>query len=217
MVVRMKMPQTRLSRRTGIQWLLVLIFFTPLPAKTHEAQRPRILGVAHIALYVSDLDKARNFYEDFLGFQESFTLKRDDGSVRIAFVKINDQQYLELFTDPPKTDGQLNHVAIYTDNAQQMRNYLAEHGVEVPATVAKGKTGNYNFTFTDRDKHSVEIVQYQSDSWTGQNQGKSMPATRISNHIMHVGFLVDALDPAMDFYRDLLGFREFWRGSSEDN
>lgn len=211
MVVRMKTQQTGVL----LLLLLLLLFATPLAGKTREVQRPRILGIAHMALYVSDLDKARTFYEDFLGFQETFTLKRDDGSVRIAFVKINDKQYLELFTDPPKSDGQLNHVAIFTDNAQQMRDYLAEHGVEVPATVAKGKTGNYNFTFTDPDKHSVEVVQYLPDSWTGQNQGKLEPSTRISNHIMHVGFLVGALDPAMKFYRDLLGFREFWRGSSD--
>ena len=107
-----------------------------------EIQRPRILGVAHIALYTSDLAKARAFYEDFLGFQEPFTLKRDDGSIRTAFVKINDRQYVELFTDPPKHDGQLNHIAIYTDNAQRMRDYLAAHGIKVPATVSKGKTRN---------------------------------------------------------------------------
>src|SRR5437660_12811956 len=99
-----------------------------------EIQRPRILGVAHIALYTSDLANARSFYEDFLGFQEPFTLKRDDGSVRIAFVKVNDAQYVELFTDSPKQDGQLNHIAVLTDNASQMRDYLAEHGIKVPET-----------------------------------------------------------------------------------
>src|SRR5437588_11362744 len=102
--------------------LFVLAFVTAMPAQTREVQRPRILGVAHIAFYVSDLSKARGFYEDFLGFEEPFSLKREDGSVRVAFVKINDKQYVELFTDPAKNDGQLNHTAIYTDNAQQMRD-----------------------------------------------------------------------------------------------
>src|SRR5689334_22292122 len=145
---------------------LILLLTTSLLGQK-EAQRPRILGVAHIALYTSDLAKARAFYEDFIGFQEPFTLKRDDGSVRIAFVKINDKQYVELFTDPPKQDGQLNHIAVYTDNASQMRDYLAEHGIKVPATVPKGKTGNYNFTIQDPDGHTVEIVEYLPDSLTG--------------------------------------------------
>jgi len=40
-----------------------------------------------------------------------------------------------------------------------------------------------------------------------------MPPTRIARHIMHVGVLVGDLDKAMAFYRDILGFKEFWRGS----
>ena len=198
-----------------IRFVLILLLVTTLPAQTAK-QRPRILGVAHIAIFTSDLAKARTFYEDFLGYQEPFTLKRDDGSIRIVFVKINDKQYVELFTDPPKEDGQLNHFAVYTDNAEQMRDYLSEHGIKVPATVAKGKTGNYNFTIQDPDGHTLEIVQYLSDSLTGRNQGKFASSSRISSRIMHVGFLVRDLEASMKFYRDLLGFQEFWRGSSND-
>jgi catechol 2,3-dioxygenase-like lactoylglutathione lyase family enzyme len=183
-------------------------------AQKQEVPRPRVLGIAHAAFYVSDLGKARSFYEDFLGFEEPFSLKREDGSVRIAFVKINDNQYLELFTDPPKNDGQLTHVSIYTDDAPQMCEYLAMRGVKVPDKVARGKTGNDNFTVTDPDGHGLEIVQYEQQSWTGQNHGKFLGGSRISNHIMHVGFLVRDLDSAMKFYRDVLGFKEFWRGSA---
>src|SRR5512141_480289 len=76
-----------------------------------ETKRPKILGAAHMAIYVSDLAKARAFYKDFLGFDEPFSLKRKDGTERIVFIKINDQQYLELFAEPPKNDGQLNHIS----------------------------------------------------------------------------------------------------------
>lgn len=196
--------------------LNVILFLALTLSAQRELSRPRILGVAHIALYTSDLPKARVFYEDFLGFQEPFTLKRDDGSVRIAFVKINDKQYVELFSDAPKEDGQLNHIAVYTDNAPQMRDYLAAHGIKVPPSVPKGKTGNYNFTIQDPDGHTLEIVQYAPDSLTSKNEGRFAPASRISSRIMHVGFLVRDLEAAMKFYRDLLGFQEFWRGSSNN-
>ena len=33
-------------------------------------ERPKVLGVAHMAIYVKDLAKARQFYEDFLGYAE---------------------------------------------------------------------------------------------------------------------------------------------------
>jgi catechol 2,3-dioxygenase-like lactoylglutathione lyase family enzyme len=192
-----------------------VIFFAVLVCSSAIAQkqpRPRVLGVAHMALYVSDLQAARVFYKDFLGFAEPYVLKRDDGSDRIAFIKINDEQYIELFAEAPKQDGHLNHIAFYTDSAPAMRQYLATRGVKVPDTVGKGRIGNSNFNIVDPDGHTVEIVQYEPDSWTLREKGKFMPDTRISTHIAHVGVLVASLDPAMKFYRDILGFEDIWRG-----
>src|ERR1700730_11042805 len=104
-----------------------------------DVQRPRILGVAHMALYVGDLAKYRAFYKDFLGYDEPYSLKQKGGTAdRIAFIKINEQQYLELFAEEPQhNDGQLNHISFYTDNAKAMRDYLAARAVKVPETVGK--------------------------------------------------------------------------------
>jgi catechol 2,3-dioxygenase-like lactoylglutathione lyase family enzyme len=181
---------------------------------TDAPKRPRVLGVAHMALFVSDLQKARAFYKDLLGYEEPYTLQRDDHSDRIAFIKINEDQYVELFAETPKQDGHLNHIAFFTDSAEKMRAYLASQGVQVPEKVGKGKIGNSNFNITDPDGHTVEIVQYELDSWTRREKGKYLPDTRISQHMAHVGVLIGALDPAMKFYRDILGFQEFWRGGA---
>ena len=190
-----------------------------LPAASPPGQgstnRPRILGVAHVAFYVSDLARTRTFYQDFLGFdEEPFTLKKRDGSERIVFIKINDRQYLELFAEEPRAGERLNHVAIYTDDADRMRAYLASKGVGVPEKVGKGQTGNKNFNIKDPDDHILEIVEYQPDSMTSKDTGQHMPDTRVSTHIMHAGFLVGDLDKSMEFYRGVLGFSEFWRGSA---
>lgn len=196
---------------------LLLICFTIASRAGDEVMRPRILGISHINFYVSDLQKARRFYEDFLGFAEPYDLKRDDGSVSLAFVKINDDQTIELSTDPPrqaKQEGQLSHIAFFTDSAEGMREYLASRGVKVPATVPKGRIGNLNFTVQGPDGHNVEIVQYVPESWARQQAGKYLPDSRVAAHAPHVGVTIAALDPAMKFYGDLLGFHEFWRGSS---
>jgi catechol 2,3-dioxygenase-like lactoylglutathione lyase family enzyme len=195
--------------------ILFAVFFCS-SAIAQKETRPRILGVAHMALYVTDLQTARAFYKDFLGFAEPYVLKRDDGSVRIAFIKINDEQYIELFAEAPKQDAHLNHIAFYTDSASAMREYLASRGVKVPAMVEKGRVGNLNFNIVDPDGHTVEIVQYEPDSWTLREKGKFMPDTRISTHIAHLGVLVGALDPAMKFYGGILGFQDIWRGGPSD-
>ena len=199
-------------RRLAI-WILLIGSLNCSLAAT-AVTRPRILGVAHTALFVSDLEKARAFYVRFLGYEEPYVLKRDDGSVRIAFIKINETQYLELFTESPKQDGQLNHISFFTDSAERMRVYLGSHGVKVPDKVSQGRIGNLNFNVTDPDGHTVEIVEYQPDSWTTRERGRFMPDTRISTRMAHTGVLIRQLDPALKFYGDILGFREFWRGSS---
>lgn len=180
---------------------------------------PKVLGIAHMAVYVTDLGKARQFYEQFLGFAEPFTLPGKGGQpgVRIAFVKINDYQYIEIVNEKNRGEGQLNHLSIYTDSADRMRDYLRANGVEpmgnaAQGPVPKGQTGNKNFNVKDPDGHIVEIVEYQADSWTAQHAGKDMPASRISDAIMHVGFLVGDLERSKHFYGDVLGFTETWRG-----
>ena len=111
------------SKRLAVALLLIVFLDSSLPAV--EVKRPRILGVAHMALFVSDLQKSRAFYKDFLGYDEPYVLKREDGSDRIAFIKINENQYLELLAESPRQDGRLNHISFLTDSAEGMRVYLA--------------------------------------------------------------------------------------------
>ena len=194
---------------------LTALSASPAPAADPPA-RPKILGIAHIAFYVSDLAKARAFWTDFLGYQECFNLKRtgtDD--VQMAFIKINDTQYIELSTDKPRGPMMLSHISFYTENAEAMRDYLAARGVKVPEKVGKGRTGNKNYNITDPDGNLVEIVEYQPDSWTAREKGHVMPDTRISDHIRHVGVLAGSVEAAMNFYRGILGFEEIWRGGGD--
>ena len=50
----------------------------------------------HLALHVTDLDKSIDFYKR-LGCEYMFTLKLDDGRPWLAYVRLNKDQYLELF------------------------------------------------------------------------------------------------------------------------
>jgi catechol 2,3-dioxygenase-like lactoylglutathione lyase family enzyme len=201
---------------TGTRWFTGILLASGLLAQA-PPPRPKVLGVAHLAVYVKDLAKTRQFYEDFLGFGEPFTLPDKEGKgTRIVFIKVNDNQYFEIFNEADRGEGQLNHISFYTDSADGMYRYLKANGIEVmgdKGSVQKGKTLNKNFNVKDPDGHIVEIVEYQPDGWTTREKGKFMPATRIADHIMHVGVLVGDLDKSTAFYGGLLGFKEFWRGS----
>src|SRR3954469_23628018 len=113
-----------------------------------QPPRPKITGVAHIALAVHDVDKARTFYKDFLGYGEPFKLDNPDGSLSLTFIKVNDRQYIELFPEKAPNTDRLLHISIQVDDAEAMRRYLASKDVKVPPKVPKGRIKNSNFMIT---------------------------------------------------------------------
>jgi len=73
---------------------------------------PNLAGLAHVAIRVHDLDASVAFYQK-LGFVRAFALSRD-GVVYEAFIKINDQQFLELYpADAKNTQIGFLHVCFY--------------------------------------------------------------------------------------------------------
>jgi lactoylglutathione lyase len=199
----------RLSR------LLLLLVIPALSLSAADLKRPRIVGISHAAFYVTDLAKARAFYEGFLGYASPYSLPRKDGS-ELVWIKINDRQTIELFPGAevtPQTD-RLYHIALETDDAEGMRRYLATRGVKVPDKTGVGKIGNKNYFIKDPNGNTVEIVEYLPAGWTVREKGNFLPATRISPRIRHVGVMVGQLEASLKFYGDILGFKETWRGSA---
>jgi lactoylglutathione lyase len=180
--------------------------------------RPRILGVAHIGLKTDDLAAARKFYGDALGFQEPFTVDKPTGGLMLTYFKVNDHQYIEVFPElKSATEDRLSHIAFETTHAQKLRDYLRSRGVTVPATLQPGLDGNLSFMVKDPDGHLVEFVEYRPGSLHSRNFTKFLPATRISQRIIHVGVTVRDRAAADGFYKDILGFRETWHGGMTDD
>lgn len=185
------------------------------PTKAHE--RPPIVGVAHIGLETNDIAAARQFYGHGLGYQEPFTLDKPSGGLMLTYFKVNDHQYIEVFPDlKSETQDRLSHIAFETTDIRQLRDYLASCGVKVPNTVPLGRDGNLSMMLTDPDGHHVEFVQYMPGSLHSKNFGKFLPDTRVSKHMIHVGVTVQDRAAADRFYKDILGFQEFWHGGMTD-
>jgi catechol 2,3-dioxygenase-like lactoylglutathione lyase family enzyme len=174
--------------------------------------RPPIVGVAHIRLKTNDLAATRNFYGRYLGFQEPFGLDS------LAVFKVNDHQYIEVEpTLKQETEDRLSHIAFETTDARRLRDYLASRGVAVPRAVEPDPDGNLSFFIKDADGHAVEFVQYMPGSLQSRNFGKALPATRVSERMIHVGFTIQDRAAADKLYRDILGFRLQWYGGMKDD
>src|SRR5882724_1939637 len=209
-----------LAQRFVILPAVSLVGWFQLPALSQSAAaqkaitRPPIVGVAHIGLKTDDLAAARKFYTGLLGFQEPFTLDKPDGSgLLLTYFKVNDHQYIEVFPSlkDPQEDRP-SHISFETTDAEQLRAYLASRGVKVPEKLEPMGDGNRGFVVTDPDGHDVEFVQYLPGSLHSKNFGKFLPGRRISQHMIHVGVVVQERAAADRFYKDILGFREIWHG-----
>ncbi len=199
-----------------IYFQLVAALLLPTLVAQDGPKRPRITGIAHAAFYVSDMAKARAFYEGFLGYQSPFSIPRKNPLEHLVWIKINDRQSIELFPGSevsPEAD-RLYHIAVETDDAEGMRLYLQSKGVVVPPKTGIGKIGNKNYFVKDPNGNTVEIVEYLPESWTRREQGKFLPETRVASRMSHVGVMVGQFEASMSFYGEILGFVETWRGGA---
>ncbi len=213
----MRTIPTRSLRIFAIAAVILLLPSTFVRGQNAAPTRPRITGISHVGYFVSDLPKAIAFWHDFLGFDEAYDLKKvgSDTDVRIAFVKINDHQHVELFNEPPTAPpNMMSHLCFTVDNIEQMRAYLLSKGLEVKASGGKTRTGDYAFEIKDPDGTLIEFVQSLPTGLEMQAAGKFEPGTRISTRIYHVGFLAGNSQKSMDFYGNILGFKETWRGGA---
>lgn len=206
------------SRRTLLLVGLLLWLNSPLLPQTAVPVRPKITGISHVGYFVSDLPKAISFWHDFLGFDEAYTLsKPGTNDIRIAFIKINDHQHIELFNEPPThPPSMMSHLCFTVDNIEAMRTYLRSKGFDVnPGNGATTRTGDYAFEIKDPDGMLVEFVQSLPDGMEIKAAGKFLPSTRIADRIYHLGFLVGNSEKSIDFYGKILGFEETWRGGAD--
>jgi lactoylglutathione lyase len=180
-------------------------------------QRPPIVGVAHIGLKTSDMDAAEAFYGHVLGYGH-FSLDKPTGGLMLNYYKVNDHQYIEIYpTLKNETEDRMTHYAFETTNIQLLRDYLAAHGVKVPATLKPGLDKNVSMMIKDPEGHDVEFVQYMPGSLHSSNFGKLLPETRVSQRMIHVGVTIQNRDAADRFYRDILGFKMIWHGGRTDD
>jgi catechol 2,3-dioxygenase-like lactoylglutathione lyase family enzyme len=170
------------------------------------AQPLPVEGITHVAVKVSDAAAARAFYQRSLGLREHFEFN-DQGRTTVAFQKVNDRQYIELYPGLQPGETKFMHVCFETKDIETVRARLAKAGLE-PTVIQKGRAGNLLFAVNDPAGQVVEFLQYLPGSLHLTADGKPPTGFRISRVV------VTAPDraKAVRFWRDQLGFREIAPG-----
>jgi lactoylglutathione lyase len=90
-------------------------------------------GLAHIGVFVADIEVSKKFYTEILDFKviEEVDLDDPNGVIKVAFAK-NGGLVLELVQFPKtakKTDGPVDHIAFNVKNIEGVRSLLEKRGL----------------------------------------------------------------------------------------
>ncbi len=170
-------------------------------AKNSFVERPKITGITSVAFYTKDVKTNLSFYTNYLGFK-----------VLNNNVVINKNQTVKLIPERLPNGNRLAYFSLAVDNAEAMRKYLLEKGIDVPKNpIKKSVSGNYSFFIKDPNGTTIQFLQ----NVKSKVPEKGYSATKIADKLRHVGFMVPDVDKANDFYKNILGFKETWRGGKD--
>ncbi|HYM77881.1 MAG TPA: VOC family protein [Candidatus Dormibacteraeota bacterium] len=175
-------------------------------AQTHPAERPRILGIDHVAFYTTAPDGVRKLYSETLGLAAADPIEAGE-TLRYIVGK----QWVGYSAAPdPKATDRMDHVAFTTDNIVALRRYLTDKGFK-PSQIQGKSDHSLSFTINDPEGHHLEFVE------RGKGETAAPTPSAVSHRMIHAGFLVYKRDAEDHFYREILGFRPYWHGGMKDD
>ena len=154
--------------------------------------RPRITGIDHVTIYVSDLAKSRNFYAGILGLNSR--CPRFVGPESCFLVGPANQRVLLKSAKSGSVKNWLAEIAFATDDVEQMRGFLVAHGFS-PGVLGKASDGARSFQVRDPEGNQIAFAQRSAVTVEYEPAPK-----QISTHLIHAGFVVKDLVAENRFY-----------------
>ena len=179
----------------------------------NEPSRPRILGIAGVRFFSTDIGAARSFYTQILDAKE----------ISPNAFAVNPQQAVTLFDTPsPIPSSLLAEVVFETDDLATLLRYLQAQKIEVTPKLVSGiwhwdmsGLGYSALSLVDPEGYRISFVKRTKP-------GPGLVATKRPSTIrlIHAGFVVHDREAEDKFYKDILGFHVYWHGGmkeGEDN
>jgi len=129
-----------------------------------------INGVGHVAIKVTDLDRSLDYYVNKLGFPEMLRLTKDDGTVWLVYLRITDEQYLEVFPGaendraPGWNANGMNHMCLTVDDIDAVLARIAAAGLTLLLPLKTAIDGNRQAWLEDPDGNRIELMEMAPNS-----------------------------------------------------
>ena len=129
-----------------------------------------ISSLGHIGIKVKNLEKSIAFYTETMGFPEMFRLYRDDGRAWLVYLRITDDQYLEIFPEaiqdraPEPENNGINHFCLTVENIEEIVCQLEAKGVALYWPLKTGADNNRQAWVQDPDGNRIELMEMASNA-----------------------------------------------------
>ncbi len=122
-------------------------------------------GLTHVAVWVTDIDRALDFYLRIPGVREHFRLHKEDGSLWLVYLRVADYQFIELF---PRASGPYErpthagfaHFCMETDDIAALHRELTANGIIPDSEPRMGADGSWQMWIHDPDGNPIEFQQF---------------------------------------------------------
>ena len=135
----------------------------------------RYYGLAELAIVVSDLQRAKDFYIDVLGFE----LSEHDMGERACILRIGENRFMGLwepgvwksdFLSPERSASYFGNevapthpvIAVHQDDVPQIAERLTQAGYEIDGPMPHGD-GSLHLYVSDPDNHAIEFWGWRPD------------------------------------------------------
>ena len=127
-----------------------------------------VVGITHVGVRVTDLEKSLEFYLRIPDVQEAFRLYWDDGSLMMVWLKVAPRQFLELFPGgskgAPAASGYF-HVCLQTDDIHGLYDELLKRGITPRGRPEKHEDDHsWQFWIDDPEGNAIEFQEFTADS-----------------------------------------------------
>lgn len=132
-----------------------------------------LTGIGHVAIRARDLDRVVAFYTDKLGLAELFRLNQDDGSLMLVYLRVTNDQYVEIFPNgvgetPARNAAGFTHLCLTVSDLAATVAALEAAGVTIDIALKTGKDGNRQAWISDPEGNRIELMEMSPSSLQAQ-------------------------------------------------
>ena len=132
-------------------------------AAVAQNQNSGLVGLNHVALSVPDIDAAVEYYTETMGFPEAFRATDENGQVRLVYVQISRNTFVELQPANANRPEGINHLGIHVENMGMATAMFKQRGANV-SEINNSTTGAILSNISDLNGIRIELAELPSES-----------------------------------------------------